>query len=375
MNVEHFTFNHTGAAALRFFDPSNDKVLDFNDETWKLIASATTPYISMTAPGAANLGTGRQLNRLAFNLARLHRGPLPKKFWVGKYDGATPAATVNPTEGEEITVQLGQFGDAPLSVETRMSCRTLDGYAIQLTAGLKRNGRPANLMACGRAMFTANAGTDVITSAGHGLSDGDFVCFHTIVGTLPGGISANTAYEVSDATTDTFKLVGVDISSTGTAPNYWDAPSVTFTVREHGSDVASFTKTLTAAAIRGNQFEGETPEGTAFTVDAGTDTIESTAHGLSNGNQIAVATGAGGTLPDGLAEDATYHVVNAGTDDFQVALTPGGDPVEINDAGTGVHKWVPATAMLTPDRQHQVKVSMTLAGETIEDDWRELVIG
>ena len=97
MSTEIFTFNHTGAAALRFIDPSNDKVLDFDDEIWQLIAAATTPYIAMTSPGAVNLGTGRQLNRLAFELGRLHRGPSAKK---GRSAGASfvPSATASSSD-------------------------------------------------------------------------------------------------------------------------------------------------------------------------------------------------------------------------------------------------------------------------------------
>lgn len=381
MATEIFTFNHTTGGALRFFTPSDDKVLDFSDETFKLIASATTPYIAMTAPGAANLGSGRQLNRLGFDLARLHRGPIPKKFWVGKYSGTAPATTVNPTESEEVVVQLGERGAGDLRIETRMSCRTLDGYAVQLMARLMREGRPINPLTCGRALFTADASTDVITSAGHGLSDGDVVVFHTITGTLPTGITAGTAYYVRDSTTDTFKIAttsggsAVNITTAGTAPNYWDKPTVTFTVREHGASVAAFTKTLTAANVIGGQFEGEYPASAAFTADASTDVITSNSHGLSDTNQIAVQTGPGGTLPGGLSQSTTYFVRDATANTFKLALTSGGTAINITSAGSGTHSWIPATALLTADRQFNVKVSMTLAGETIEDHAQELTIG
>lgn len=55
------------------------------------------------------------------------------------------------------------------------------------------------------ATFTADAGSDVITSAGHNLQNGDKVVL-TTTGTLPAGLSLSTGYFVRDKTTDTFKL-------------------------------------------------------------------------------------------------------------------------------------------------------------------------
>lgn len=376
MATGHFTFNHTTGGALKFFDASSGLVYDFNDATFKAHASATTPAIAMSAAAADSLGTGRQLNYLAFNLSRLYRGPGKKRFFVGKYAGTTPAATVNPTEWQEIVVQAGELDYIPPTLPARISCRTLDGYAVQLTAEARRGGQPIDLLTCGRALFTVNATTDVFTSAGHGLSNGDYIVMHTVVGVLPTGLTAGTAYEVSDVTTDTFKLVGVNCTDTGTAPNYWDKPTCVITVREHGSGSLAFTSaTLTAADIRSNQFEGEYPGGAAFTVNSGTDVITSAGHGLSDGAQIALQTGAGGTLPAGLSESTTYYVRDATTDTFKVELTPSGGAVDITDTGTGVFNWIPATALLRGDRQYDVSVTMVLAGETITDSWQELAIG
>lgn len=385
MATEDFTFNHTGAAALRFFRTTDDKVLG-SDDIWALIASATTPHFNMTAPGAVNLGTGRQLNRLAFDLSRLHRGPTPSKFWVGKYSGSSPGTTVNPTEWEECVVTFGRRNVREVRLPARMSCRTLDGYAVQLKAKATADGRPVNLLTCGRALVTVDNTTDTFTSAAHGLSDGDVIVFHTITGTLPTGVTAGTPYYVRDSATDTFKIAttsggsAVNITTDGTAPNFWDKPTCTLTVYEHGSNVAAFTKAMTAANIRTNgngdtRFEIEYPEGSSFTADAGTDVITSNGHGLSDGNQISLATGPGGTLPAGLNDTTTYFVRDSTTNTFKVALTNGGTAVNITSAGTGTFWWVPATALLTADRQFDVGVSMVLAGQTVTDSWEELTIG
>lgn len=387
MALEDFTFNHTGAAALRFFRTTDDKVLG-SDEIWALIAGATTPYFGMTAPGAVNLGTGRQLNRLAFDLQRLHRGPLPKKIFVGKYDGATPANTVNPTSSEEIYVTFGVKNVQSVRLPATMSCRTLDGFAVQLNARVTADGRPVNLLTCGRAdkPFTADAGTDVISCTGHGLSNGDAIIFHTLTGTLPTGITAGTVYYVINANTDDFQISAtsggsaLNITGAGAPPNYFDVPTCTITVREHGSGVAAFTKTMTAANIRTNAdgntcFEVENPPGSTFTVNTGTDVVTSTAHGLSDTNQIVVATGPGGTLPAPLSQSTTYFVRDATTDTFKLALTSGGSAIDITTAGTGTFWWVPAAALLTADRQFEIGVSMVLAGETITDTWPAQTLG
>lgn len=70
------------------------------------------------------------------------------------------------------------------------------------------------------AAFTA-ATTDILTSAGHGLSVGDRVRFTTTT-TLPAGLSLATDYYVISVTTNTFMVSKtlngptVDITSTGT---------------------------------------------------------------------------------------------------------------------------------------------------------------
>jgi len=71
-----------------------------------------------------------------------------------------------------------------------------------------------------QAAFTA-AVTDIITSAAHGLSEGDLVHVASST-TLPDGLSVSTDYYVRDVATNTFKLsaveggTAVDIADTGT---------------------------------------------------------------------------------------------------------------------------------------------------------------
>jgi len=84
------------------------------------------------------------------------------------------------------------------------------------------------------ANFTA-ATTDIITSAAHGLVNGNKVVL-TTTDTLPAGLSTGTVYYVIDVTTNTFKLSTqrgggpVDITDTGTGTH-------TFTMHDVGDAV------------------------------------------------------------------------------------------------------------------------------------------
>jgi len=84
------------------------------------------------------------------------------------------------------------------------------------------------------AAFTA-AITDIITSAAHGLKNGDMVVL-TTTDTLPDGLALATVYLVHQATTDTFELINkatgasVDITDAGTGTH-------TFTMHDVGNAI------------------------------------------------------------------------------------------------------------------------------------------
>ena len=89
------------------------------------------------------------------------------------------------------------------------------------------------------ATFTA-ATSDIITSAAHGLSDGD--CVTVASGTtLPAGLSASTYYYVINSATNTFKLstspggTAVDITDAGTGTHTWyqEVAGVIFDVSDY----------------------------------------------------------------------------------------------------------------------------------------------
>lgn len=75
------------------------------------------------------------------------------------------------------------------------------------------------------AAFTADSGTDTITSNGHGLSNGDRVAVYNSGGALPSGLSEYTEYFVINSETNTFQLSAtyngsvVDLTTNGTGTN------------------------------------------------------------------------------------------------------------------------------------------------------------
>lgn len=88
--------------------------------------------------------------------------------------------------------------------------------------------------------------------------------------------------------------------------------------------------------------------GTSFTADDTTDTITSTAHGLSDGDILRL-TNSGGALPGGLAADTDYYVIQATADTFKVSTAQGGAAIDITSTGTGTHSWHD-TFLLPDDR-------------------------
>ncbi len=72
-----------------------------------------------------------------------------------------------------------------------------------------------------------------------------------------------------------------------------------------------------------------------FTVDPATDICTMTAHGLTERDEVQVATT--GTLPVGLGLALNYYVVVLSANTFKLSDSPGGTPVDITAVGTGVN--------------------------------------
>jgi hypothetical protein len=104
---------------------------------------------------------------------------------------------------------------------------------------------------------SANAGTDAITIAGHGLSNADRVCLYATSGAaLPGGLSASTLYFVINKTNDTIQLsptsggAAVDITDAGSGDWYVaKSPASSAILPLLAATANSFAGSITAATI------------------------------------------------------------------------------------------------------------------------------
>jgi hypothetical protein len=86
----------------------------------------------------------------------------------------------------------------------------------------------------------------------------------------------------------------------------------------------------------------------ATTVVAGTDVFTATAHGRINGDKVWLTTSS--ILPDPLAVETNYFIINKTTNTFKLSLTSGGAAIDITDTGTGTHKLATALSNQVADR-------------------------
>lgn len=84
----------------------------------------------------------------------------------------------------------------------------------------------------------------------------------------------------------------------------------------------------------GQQVNDDTTNDKAFTENAGTDVLTSTAHGYAANTKVMLRN-VGGGLPAGLNGATGYFVRDVTTDTFKLAATIGGAAIDITSAGTG----------------------------------------
>jgi hypothetical protein len=152
--------------------------------------------------------------------------------------------TVSAT-GPQLTIEQGRTKKWQIEcyegdLETELVVEATDVFRFKVWA--TDGAAPAidaSSLAYATATFTADAGTDVCTSAAHGLSDGHAVRL-TTTDTLPGGLSLNTTYWVRDSSTNTFKLAAtsggsaIDITSAGVGTHTWTRTRSKITVDSLG---------------------------------------------------------------------------------------------------------------------------------------------
>ena len=198
-----------------------------------------------------------------------------------------------------------------------------------------------------RTIATAKVttGTDSIEITGHNMRTGTEVKYQDGGGTALAGLADNTSYFVIRVDEDNIKLgsslsnaqAGTEITLTGTGNNAQTLEGIqavaaatisggevtAITVSNGGSDYQS----LPAITV-------EVPKMTIPTsaVNAGTDVITFTGHGLSDTDQITYNQVGGGTLMSNVTDGQTVFVRDKTANTFKIAATSGGTAIDI---GTG----------------------------------------
>ena len=155
---------------------------------------------------------------------------------------------------------------------------------------------------------------------------GDPVQFYC-TGGMPGGITANTVYYVqSVVSASAFKIT----ASPG-------GGMLTFTGSGSGTRYGykgPITAYEAAGTLSGNVFGAMLPITATISI-ASPAVVTATGHSLVNGDRVQFTTS--GALPGGLAANTTYYVINAVTNMFNLAATPGGVAIGTYGGQSGAH--------------------------------------
>ncbi|MBW3538756.1 MAG: hypothetical protein KY476_00650 [Planctomycetes bacterium] len=143
MASQVFTLDRHEAGKSVYFRLFNDsgQVFDFNDNTFKALAGATTPYVVATERGDMD-GAGLSGYQATINLANVNKTPTAKHYTLKAYANPAPAdADVSIADALDVIVQLGELGEGELIVQAEVSVKSTAGLTAQVKAWLERNGR------------------------------------------------------------------------------------------------------------------------------------------------------------------------------------------------------------------------------------------
>lgn len=134
----HFEDVASSSLYIRVYNDSG-QVLDFSDDTFKALASCTTPYLAATEK-ADMAGTGRSGYVAALDLSKLNSTGAATHFVAKWFDNGTPADTDNPiSEAADLWVQFSQQvppGGEPVFGLVHVSVTSTAGDTAHISAWL-----------------------------------------------------------------------------------------------------------------------------------------------------------------------------------------------------------------------------------------------
>lgn len=160
--MKTFTCNHTAGADIYFRIYNSDgEVFDFDDDTFKALGSATTPYIVATEQPDAD-GTGRSDYAAEIDTALISDGSIPAEFRIKYFDNATPAAGDLAIGGT--TFRIPELATEIYECHAEGALLTTAGNEIRITAWLTYNGQtlPVTSGTCSIAIREHSASSDLL---------------------------------------------------------------------------------------------------------------------------------------------------------------------------------------------------------------------
>ena len=312
----------------------------------KTVASANAFTLSATAGGTQIDITGTGNNAQSFSGTSTKAFTATEDFSPSTNSGSSCTVTRPPVSGDGSVIDATIFGIT--GAEAVAGVDNVTDIAVNV-AGARYVQAPTITIPVPTVRTIATAkvttGTDTIEITGHNMRTGTELKYQDGGGTALAGLADNTSYFVIRVDEDNIKLgsslsnaqAGTEITLTGTGNNAQTLEGIqavaaatvsggevtAITVSNGGSDYQS----LPAITV-------EVPKMTIPTsaVNAGTDVITFTGHGLSDTDQITYNQVGGGTLMSNVTDGQTVFVRDKTANTFKIAATSGGTAIDI---GTG----------------------------------------
>ena len=312
----------------------------------KTVSSANAVTLSASAGGSVISLTGTGNNAQSFSGTSTKAFTATENFTPSTNSGSACTVTRPPVSGDGSSIDATIFGIT--GAEAVAGVDNVTDIAVNV-AGARYVQAPTVTIPVPtvRTIATAKVTTasDSIEITGHNMRTGTEVKYQDGGGTALAGLADNTSYFVIRVDENNIKLgsslsnaqAGTEITLTGTGNNAQTLEGIqavaaatvsggevtAITVSNGGSDYQS----LPAITV-------EVPKMTIPTsaVNAGTDVITFTGHGLSDTDQITYNQVGGGTLMSNVTDGQTVFVRDKTANTFKIAATSGGTAINI---GTG----------------------------------------
>ena len=312
----------------------------------KTVSSANAFTLSATAGGSVIDITGTGNNAQTFSGTSTKAFTITENFTPSTNSGSSCTVTRPPISGDGSSIDATIFGIT--GTEAVAGVDNVTDIAVNV-AGARYVQAPTITIPVPTVRTIATAkvttGTDSIEITGHNMRTGTEVKYQDGGGTALAGLADNTSYFVIRTDEDNIKLgsslsnanAGTAITLTGTGNNAQTLEGIqavaaatisggevtAITVSNGGSDYQS----LPAITV-------EVPKMTIPTsaVNASSNVITFTGHGLSDTDQITYNQVGGGTLMTNVTDGQTVFVRDKTANTFKIAATSGGTAINI---GTG----------------------------------------